>query len=230
VNSGASGIFGTGAALARDPGDYRPMKTILLLCVWCAVASAEPWPVHVPDGWVEQKALADAQLGKLMQVPGTVRGEGTFFLSPDGDAQLTILRWDLKLDSSSKDTVEQFDKGMTAGASRQATRHVSDGRHFVAQQMRASSIDEVKGLQVHQERVYGVDTSGVIHLVSAICTAAPSALGPCESVQSTLMLSLANAADFGASDDKDMAYNIGYGVGGVLTVMGLIWLVRRFAS
>ena len=206
------------------------MKTILLVCVWCAVASAEPWPVQVPDGWAEQKSLADAQLGKLKSVPGTVRGEGTIFLSPDGDAQLTILRWDLELGSTSKETVEQFDKGMTTGASEQATRHVSDDRHFVAQQMRASSVDEVKGLQVHQERVYGVDASGVIHLVSAICTAAPSALGPCEEVQRTLSLSLPNAADFGASDDKDMAYKIGYALGGVLTVMGLIWLVRRFAN
>lgn len=111
------------------------MKTILLLCGWCAVASAEPWPVQVPDGWVEQKALADAQLGKLKSVPGTVRGEGTIFLSPDSDAQLTILRWDLELGSTSKETVEQFDKGMTTGASEQATRHVSDDRHFVAQQI-----------------------------------------------------------------------------------------------
>jgi hypothetical protein len=95
--------------------------------------------VQVPDGWAEQKSLADAQLGKLKSVPGTVRGEGTIFLSPDGDAQLTILRWDLELGSTSKETVEQFDKGMTTGASEQATRHVSDDRHFVAQQMRAKA-------------------------------------------------------------------------------------------
>jgi hypothetical protein len=202
------------------------MKTILLLCVWCAVASADPWPVQVPSGWTEQRALADAQLGKLKSVPGTVRGDGTIFVSPEGDAQLTILRWDLKLDSSSKETVEQFDKGMTYGASQNATRHVSDGRHFVAQQMRADSTDEVGGLRMHQERVYGVDKSGVIHLVSAICTAAPGALGPCESAQATLTLQIADAADFGAGDS--MAYKIGYGLGGVLTVMGLIWLVRRF--
>jgi len=202
------------------------MKTILLLCVWCAVASAEPWPVQVPSGWVEQRALADAQLGQLKSVPGTVRGDGTIFVSPEGDAQLTILRWDLKLESSSKETVEQFDKGMTYGSSEKATRHVSDGRHFVAQQMRASSVDEVNGLRVHQERVYGVDKSGVIHLASAICTAAPGALGPCEAAQATLTLQLADAADFGAGED--MAYKIGYAVGGVLTVMALIWLLRRF--
>lgn len=202
------------------------MKTILMLCVLCAVASAEPWPVQVPAGWVEQRELADSQLTALKQVPGTVRGDGTIFVSPEGDAQLTILRWDIKLDSSSKETVEQFDKGMTFGASEKATRHVSDGRHFVAQQMRGSSVDEVSGLRVHQERVYGADKSGVIHLVSAICTAAPAALGACESVQSTLTLQVADAADFGAGDA--LAYKIGYGVGGVLTVMAIIWLLRRF--
>jgi hypothetical protein len=201
------------------------MKTVLLLCVWCVVASAEPWPVQVPAGWVEQRALADAQLAKLKSVPGTVRGEGTIFVSPEGDAQLTLLRWDLQLDSTSKDTVEQFDKGMTYGSSQQATRHLSDGRHFVAQQMRANTTDEVNGLRVHQERVYGVDKAGVIHLVSAICTAAPGALEPCEAAQSTLSLQLADAADFGG---EDLPYKIGYALGGVLAAIGVIWLLRRF--
>ena len=203
------------------------MKAILILCVWCAVAGAEPWPMQVPAGWVEHRDAAEGQLAKLRSVPGTVRGEGTIFLSPEGDAQLTILRWDIKLDHATREAVEQFDRGMTAGASEAATHHVSDGRHFVAQQLRASSVDEVNQLRVHQERVYGVDHGGVIHLVSAICTAAPAALGPCEAAQATLTLQLADAATFDEAHE-DLAYKVGYAVGGVLSVMLVIWVIRRF--
>ncbi len=202
------------------------MKAVLILCAWCAIASADPWPMQVPAGWVEQKEAAAAQMGKLRSVPGTIRGDGTIFTPPEGGAQLTILVWDLKLDNSARETVEQFDKGMTAGAAESAQTHISDGRHFVAQQMRASAVDEVMGMRVHQERIYGVDKDGVIHLVSAICTAAPTALGPCEAAQATLSLQVSNAADFGAGED--MADKIGYAVGGVLTVMVLIWVLRRF--
>ena len=58
-----------------------------------------------------------------------------------------------------------------SGAAEHATRHVTDERHVVGNQLHGSSIDELNELFVHYERIYGVDKQGVVHVISAICTA-----------------------------------------------------------
>jgi hypothetical protein len=206
------------------------MKTAVILMVMCATAAASPWPAQVPDGWTEDAGLAATELAQLRGLPQTKNIEATIFVSPARDAQLTLMKWDLKLDHTSKAAIEAFDGGMAQGAAEHATRHVSDEHHVVGDQLHGSSIDEQNELRIHYERIYGIDKQGIVHMVSAICTARPGALGPCENAQGTLSLRVDNAATLSSEDDPNSPYQIGVAVGVVFAVIVVVWATRRFRS
>jgi len=204
------------------------MKTAVILMVLCATAAADPWPAQVPDGWTEDSGLAATELAQLRSLPQTKNVEATIYVSPARDAQLTLMRWDLKLDHTTRAAIDAFDGGMAQGAAEKATRHVSDERHVVGNQLHGSSIDELNELRVHYERIYGVDKQGVVHMISAICTARAGALGPCQDAQRTLTLKIADAAELSSDDDPDSPYQIGVAVGIVFAVLVVVWATRRF--
>lgn len=204
------------------------MKTLVMLMVMCATAAASPWPAQVPDGWTEDAALATAELAQLRSLPQTRSIEATIFVSPARDAQLTLMKWDLELDHTSKAAVKAFDGGMAKGAAEHATRHVTDERHVVGDQLHASSVDELDELRVQYERIYGVDKQGIVHMTSAICTGRVGALAACEDAQKTLTLQIANAAGLSSDDDPNSPYQIGVAVGSGLGVLVVLWTTRRF--
>jgi hypothetical protein len=200
------------------------MRAALVLCVLCGTAAAAPWGVEVPPGWTEHRDLADSHISALKSVPQMKHVEVTIFLSPQNDAQLTLMNLDVELNDASRTQLEGFDRGMATGAGNTASHHVSDSRHVSGKRMTATSIDELNGLRIHYERVYGVDSHDVIHVVSAICTAPPASIGACEDIQKTLHLDLADSQEI---KDESLAYKLGYGLGGIAAMAGLIWLVRR---
>jgi hypothetical protein len=195
----------------------------------CGTAAAGPWPVDVPADWTEHRDLAEAQLGALKSVPQMKHVEVTIFLSPANDAQLTLMNLDVELNDGSRAQLEAFDRGMATGAAKAASRHVTDRRHVSGNRMFATSVDELNGMRIHYERIYGVDSHDLVHVASAICTAPPGALAACEDIQKTLHLDLADAQEIDAQEIKDesLAYKLGYAFGGIAAAAGLLWLIRR---
>jgi len=210
------------------------MKTALALPVlllaavtFARTAGASPWPADPPPGWVEDSSLAQGQMAQLKSLPQTKSVSATIFVSPEHDAQLTIMTWNLELEPISKATLEQFDGGMAMGASEKATQHISDGRYFANNQMIGTSTDKLNGLRIVYKRIYGLDKDGIVHMVSAICTTSggPS---PCDAAQASLRLDLPDAADINDAETKSDVKQLGIAVGIVLGVVLVIWGTRRF--
>lgn len=202
------------------------MRAILVLCVLCATAAAEPWPVQMPAGWTEHRDLAEAQIGKMRGAPAMKQVDVTIYLSPTNDAQLTLMNLVVNLDDASKGQIEAFDGGFTKGAAQNADRHIADSRHQQGNRIFSTSVDEVNGMRIHYERIYAVDSHDLIHVAGAVCAAPAASIGPCEDIQKTLHLDLADAANI--KGDEDLAYKIGYALGGIAVMAVLIGLIRRF--
>ena len=208
------------------------MKTALalafpLLLAIAASAGASPWPADPPPGWVEDTSLASGQMAQLKSLPQTKSVSATIFVSPERDAQLTLMKWNLDLTPISKDTLEQFDGGMAHGAAEKASVHVSDGRYFSNNQMIGTSTDKLNNLRIVYKRIYGVDKDGLVHMVSAICTT-NGAANPCDASLASLRLDLPNAANLDDAETKDSIKQIGIAVGVVIAVLLVIWGTRRF--
>ena len=210
------------------------MKTALALLLLAAAvvttarpASASPWPADPPPGWIEDASLAQGQMAQLKTLPQTKSISATIFVSPEHDAQLTLMMWNLELTPISKATLEQFDGGMAQGAAEKVTQHVSDGRYFANNQMIGTSTDKLNGLRIVYKRIYGLDKDGIVHMVSAICTTSggPSA---CDAAQASLRLDLPNAADIEDAETKSNLEQVGIAVGIVIAVLLVIWGTRRF--
>ncbi|MBV8757135.1 MAG: hypothetical protein JO257_07675 [Deltaproteobacteria bacterium] len=209
------------------------MKTalpILLLGLAARAATASPWPATPPPGWVEDAALASGQMAQLKSLPQTKSIEATIYVSPERDAQLTMMVWSLELTPISKDAINQFDQGMAQGAAEKATAHLSDSRTFDNNQIIGDSVDQLNALTIHYKRIYGLDKDGIVHMVSAICTKQGAALGPCDTALASLHLDLPNAADIESAEAKDSVKQIGIAVGVVIAVLLVIWGTRRFRA
>lgn len=208
------------------------MKTALPLLLLAALtiarpASASPWPADPPAGWIEDSTLAQGQMAQLKSLPQTKSVSATIFVSPEHDAQLTLMTWNLDLTPISKDTMEQFDAGMAQGAAEKATQHIDDGRHFANNQLIGTSTDKMNGLIIEYKRIYGLDKDGIVHMVSAICTTSGGP-NPCKAAQASLRLDLPNAANIDEAESKDSVKQIGIAVGVVIAVLLVIWGTRRF--
>ncbi|HSN29606.1 MAG TPA: hypothetical protein VLT45_25140 [Kofleriaceae bacterium] len=206
------------------------MKTalaLLALLLATATSVASPWPATPPPGWTEDSSLATTEMAQLKSLPQTKSVEATIFVSPEHDAQLTLMKWNLDLTPISKDTLKQFDGGMAQGAAEKATKHVSDGRYFQNNQMIGTSTDELNNLRIVYKRIYGLDKDGIVHMVSAICTTSGGP-NPCDAAQASLRLDLPNAANLDEAETKDTAKQVGIAVGVVIAVLLVIWGTRRF--
>lgn len=205
------------------------MKTalpLLALLLATATSVASPWPANVPPGWTEDRSLATAELAQLRGLPQTKAVEVTIFVSPERDAQLTLMKWNVELSPVSRDTIKEFDQGMAEGAAEKATRHLTDARSFANNQMIGTSTDELNNLRITYKRIYGLDKDGIVHMVSAICTTS-GAPNPCDATQASLHLDLPDAADLDAAEARDNIKQIGFVVGLVLAVILVIWTTRR---
>lgn len=207
----------------------RLALTLLLLATATATSLASPWPTTPPPGWIEDSSLATTEMAQLKSLPQTKSIEATIFVSPEHDAQLTLMNWSLELTPISKDTLEQFDGGMARGAAEKATKHVSDSRYFQNNQMIGTSTDKLNNLSIVYKRIYGLDKDGIVHMVSAICTTSGGP-NPCDAAQASLRLDLPNAADLDAAETKDTAKQVGIAVGVVIAVLLVIWGTRRFRT
>ena len=197
-----------------------------------STASAAPWSIELPDGYTEVPGAAEAQLKTMRAMPNTLAVDGQIYLSPDSNVQLTRLTWHTKLtDGGSRASVVSLDKGVVQGAARQATKHISDQRNWIGDQLVAESIDEKDGIRITQRKLYSADTSGVLHVMMVICAGAAENLGTCERAQQSMQLTLPNQAPLpeSAGKDKDLAYRIGQITGVVVVLALLIWLVRKYA-
>ena len=205
--------------------------TITVVLGLASTASAAPWSIELPDGYTEAPGAADAQLATMRAMPNTLDVDGQIYLSPDGNVQLTRLTWQTKLIHTTKAGVVSLDKGVVQGAARQATKHISDQRNWVGDQLVAESIDDKDGIRITQRKLYSADTTGVLHVLMVICAGAAENLSTCERAQQSMQLTLPNQAAIPAEstgNDKDLAYRIGQITGVVLVLALLIWLVRKY--
>jgi len=204
-----------------------PLLLLAAVVTTARPANASPWPADPPAGWVEDSSLAQGQMAQLKSLPQTKSVSATIFVSPEHDAQLTLMTWNLDLTPISKDTMEQFDAGMAQGAAEKATQHVSDGRYFANNQLIGTSTDKLNGLRIVYKRIYGLDKDGIVHMVSAICTTSGGP-NPCDAAQASLRLELPNPANIEDAETKDNVKQIGMAVGVVIAVLLVIWGTRRF--
>jgi hypothetical protein len=205
----------------------RGLVIVLVLSI-AATATAAPWSFELPAGYTELPGAADGQLAQLRSMPNTQSVDAQIYMSPDGSVQLTRMTWATKMDDgASKKFVVSMDKGVVAGASQQATKHISDSRHWVGDQLVAESTDDKAGVRVVQRRLYSADTSDVLHILMVICAGEAGQLAECEKAQQTMQLTLPNQAALPQTAHKPVAYLIGQVVGGLLVAAVVIWLVRR---
>jgi hypothetical protein len=197
-----------------------------------STANAAPWSFELPEGYTEVPGAADAQLRTMRAMPKTLAVDGQIYMSPDQTVQLTRLTWDSELTGGGgKLGIENLDEGVVQGAARQATKHISDSRHWVGDQLVAESIDDKAGIRITQRKLYSADTNGVLHVLMLICAGAAENLGACERAQQSMELTLPNQAalpDKGRGEQRDVAYRIGQFAGVLLIVALLIWLVRKY--
>jgi hypothetical protein len=197
-----------------------------------STAHAAPWSFELPEGYTELPGAADAQLRTMRAMPRTLSVDGQIYVSPDQTVQLTRLTWDSDLTGGGgKLGIENLDEGMVQGAARHATKHISDSRHWVGDQLVAESIDDKGGIRIVQRKLYSADTNGVLHVLLLFCAGPADNLGTCERAQQTMQLTLPNQAalpDKSPREERDVAYRIGQITGVVLIVALLVWLVRKY--
>jgi hypothetical protein len=212
------------------------MRAFVIAVVVCAAASVEaaPWSFELPAGYTEEPGAADEQLEHLRKQEPTLSVDAQFYLSSEGDVQLTRLTWLIQPDERpSRATLEEMDRVGVKGASEQATKRVSDSRQWVSDQLVAASILEVDGVRLVSRRLYSADTGGRVHMFTVMCAGPPDQLGECEKAQQTMQLTLPNQATLRdappsrSSRNRSLAYEIGRIAGGVVLIALLIWLLRK---
>jgi hypothetical protein len=209
------------------------MRALAIAVVMCAAASADaaPWSFELPAGYTEVPGAAESQLQVLRKQPTTVSVDAQVYLAPDQTVQLTRITLLSKMSTlPSRASLVQMDRGVVSGASKQATKHVSDTRNWVGDQLVADTVDEKDEIRVHQRRLYSADAEGVVHMFTLICAGAADQLAECEKAQQTMQLTLPNQAALPNESPKrkhDIAYVIGQIMGGLVVVVLLIWLLVR---
>ena len=203
----------------------------LVVVLGVARASAAPWSIELPPGYVEQPGAGADQIARLRALKSTISIDVQVYLSPDGDVQLTRMTWLTKFDDGpTRGKLEQMDRGVVSGAAKSASKHISDSRHWVGDQLVGESIDEANDIVVHQRRLYSVDANGTVHLLSVLCGGPADKLAACLASQQRMQLVLPNAAKLEEAREKT-AYELGYMAGQVVGVLGIIllviWLVVR---
>jgi len=158
------------------------------------------------------------------------------YTSADNDVQLTRMTWLFKPDDPpNRFTLEMIDRGVVAGASEEASKHVSASRHFEGDMLVGESRDETGGLVMVQRKLYAVDATGVVHLFITICAGEAGKLAACEKAQQSMQLTLPNPGSLARSSSgdrrDDLAYQLGRIVGMVLVgllVIGIVlWIKKR---
>jgi len=209
------------------------MKAVAISIVICAAATAQaaPWSFELPAGFTEQPGAADVQLAQLRKQPTTVSVDAQIYLSQDG-VQLTRMTWLIRIaNSPDRPSLEDLDRGVVAGGAKRASKHVSDSRHWVGDQLVAETIDEVGDSQVRQRRIYAADTAGVVHMFGLICAGVADQLADCEKAQQTMQLKIPHeAALLATSPPKkivDLPFIIGQVSGFLIVAIILVWYVLR---
>jgi hypothetical protein len=196
-----------------------------------ASAVAAPWSLELPAGYTEQTGIAEEQLAALRKIPRTVSADAQVYVSADGKVRLTRLTWLSQFDvAPTRGGLESMERGVAAGAAKQATKHISDAHRFEGDVLAAEQVDEVNGERVVQRRLYAVDTSRVVHLFIVTCAGPADQLAACERAQASMQLTLPNQAKLttGAPrEEKDPAYIAGYITGIALVVVVVAWFVWR---
>jgi hypothetical protein len=209
--------------------------TIIALVLWAASAHAAPWSIEVPPGYTERPGAADDRLAELRAQPDIVSIDAQVYLSADQTVQLTRMTWQLRMDEKpTRGALVKLDHGIVQGAAGQASKHISDSRRFVGDQLVAASADEIGANRAEVRRLYSVDSSGIVHILMVICAGPADQLGPCRTTQRSMRLVIPNAASLrAASEETDSAYEAGYKVGqilGTLLVLAALFLGIRYLS
>lgn len=207
---------------------------VLVLCAAATVrASAAPWSIELPDGFVEQLGVAEPQLEALRKIPRTVSVDAQVYVSADGRVRLTRMTWLSQFDvPPTRGGLESLERGVMSGSAKQATKHISDSRRFVGDTLVAEQADDVTGTRIVQRRMYAADTSRVVHLLSVTCAGPADQLAACEKAQASMQLVLPNGAKLDGTapardEEKDVAYIAGYVTGIAFVVLIVVWLVLR---
>jgi hypothetical protein len=203
---------------------------IIVLVGMAAAAEAAPWSIELPDGYTEYPGGADDQVAQLRARPTTVTVDGQVYVSADERVHLIRITWVLRLLSPTHLVIEAMDKGAASAAEKQGFKHLSDERHWVGEQLVGDAVDDLAGNTLHHRRLYGVDASGLVHVLNATCMGPAEALGPCERALQTMQLTLPDQLaprDRAPERKRNIPYLMGQVAGGILVAALVIWLVRR---
>ncbi|MDB4953131.1 MAG: hypothetical protein JWO36_700 [Myxococcales bacterium] len=201
------------------------MRTCVVAVLWCVIAGQAladaQWPIDVPAGWEDRSDAAATQLQNLRGIPGTVGVDGALWIKDE--VQLTVLVWRTRgQETLTRSSLEEIERGIFSGSSKQATKQLSYRSSFVGDQLHAEQIDEVGDARVHQVRILAGDTSEIAHIVIVTCAGASTAIGPCETIQHGAKLNLRNQSVLGTSES--IAYKIGYVLPVLAAIIGAIFL------
>ncbi|NVB79022.1 MAG: hypothetical protein HOV81_11540 [Kofleriaceae bacterium] len=165
----------------------------------------------------------------MRAVPGTVDVSGRAWISPNAEAQATLIDWAFQHGTPGRKLLLETERGAVSGQRGEGTEHVSDNAHFEGDMLVAQSTDKIEGQLVHAERRYVVDASGVVHVAMLVCTGQGEWLSSCEAAQQTLSPGVDAVA---IPDDADRGltpYQLGRITGMICGAGVLAWLVWRFA-
>lgn len=211
----------------------KALVAIATLALVAARADAAPWSFELPEGYTEQPGAASAELATLRNVPRTVSVDAQVYTSADGSVRLTRLTWLARFDvAPNRRALESLERGIAVGNARSANRQVSHETEFAGDQLVAEQVLELERMRVTMRRIYAADTENVVHVFTVICAGPVEQLGDCERAQRSMQLILPNAAPLAearprADAGTNVAYVIGFVVGGVLMLGVAVWLVRR---